>query len=67
MSVNLARSLGSIVVGIAAAIVLVAVGVLVFLNPVWVGLEQSRTHADLFTGYTIDDVHRVTNAVIGEL
>ena len=67
MSVNLARSLGSIVVGIAAAIVLVAVGVLVFLNPVWVGFEQSRTHADLFTGYTIDDVHGVTNAVIGEL
>ena len=46
---------------------LVALAVLVFLNPIWVGFEQARTGADRFTGYTLDDVHRVTNAVLGEL
>ena len=54
-------------VAISAALVLIAAGVLVFLNPLWVGFEQARTHADAFTGYTIDDIHRVTNAVLGEL
>ena len=31
------------------------------------GVEQSRAHADLFTGYTIGDVHRITDAILGEL
>ena len=67
MGVKLARSVGSVGVGLAAAVLVVATGVLVFLNPVWVGFEQVRTRADRFTGYTLDDVHRVTNAVIAEL
>ena len=67
MGLNLARGAGSVVVGLSAALVLIAAGVLVFLNPLWVGFEQARTNADRFTGYTLDDVHRVTNAVLGEL
>ncbi len=54
-------------VATSTALVLVAVGVLLFLNPVWVGFEQVRTRADAFTGFPIEEVHRVTNAVLGEL
>ena len=67
MGANLARSAGSVAVAISAAVLVVAVGVIVFLNPIWVGFEQARTRADAFTGYSLDDVHRVTNAVVGEL
>ena len=67
MGLNVARTLGSAGIGLATALVAVAAGVLIFLNPFWVGFEQVRTGADLFSGYSIDDVHRVTNAVLGEL
>lgn len=59
--------MGSVLVATSTGVALVAVGVLPFLNPVWVGFEQARTHADAFTGFPIDEVHRVTNAVLGEL
>jgi integral membrane protein (TIGR01906 family) len=65
--VNLARSLGSVVVAAATAVVIIGTAVLVFLNPIWVGFEQARTNADKFTGFTLDDVHRVTTAIVGEL
>ena len=67
MGLTFVRALGSALVAISAALVVVAAGVLVFLNPLWVGVEQARTHADRFTGYAMDDVHRVTNAILGEL
>ena len=64
---SFARPVGSVVVGVSAALVVVGVGVLAFLNPVWLGFEQARTHADRFTGFTLDDVHRVTDGVLAEL
>ena len=67
MSLTLARFLWSALVAAATAVVLVAVALSLFLNPVWVGFEQVRTGADRFTGFSIDEVHRVTNAVLGEL
>lgn len=67
MGLTFARALGSVLVAISAALVVAAAGVLVFLNPVWVGFEQARTDADRFTGYTMADVHRVTDAIVGEL
>jgi integral membrane protein (TIGR01906 family) len=54
-------------VAISAALAVIGGAVVVFLNPIWVGFEQARTHADRFTGYSLDDVHRVTNAILGEL
>lgn len=67
VGLTIARAAGSILIAISAALAIVAIGVAVFLNPLWVGFEQARTNADKFTGYTLDDVHRVTNAVLGEL
>ncbi len=57
----------SILVAVAAAIVLVGAAVPLFLNPVWVAFEQERSRADLRTGYPAAEVHRVTNAVLADL
>jgi integral membrane protein (TIGR01906 family) len=64
---TVARSLGSALIAAATAVTLIAIAVLAFLNPVWVGFEQVRTQADVFTGYPVADVHRVTDAVLAEL
>jgi integral membrane protein (TIGR01906 family) len=61
------RSLASVGVAICAALVVIGASVAVFLNPVWVGFEQIRTGADRLTAYSVADVHRVTDAVLGEL
>jgi len=67
VALSLARPLGSVLVALSAAVVVIAAGIAVFLNPVWVGFEQARTHADLFTGYTMDAVHRVSGEILVEL
>jgi integral membrane protein (TIGR01906 family) len=61
------RRAAGVAIGISTALVIAGASVLAFLNPIWVGFEQERTGADRLTGYTLDDVHRVTNAVLGEL
>ncbi len=61
------RVLASLVVGGSAAIVIVGVAIAIFFNPIWVGLEQERSGADLATGYPIADVHAVTDAVLAEI
>ena len=45
--------LAALVIGIAAALVIVAIAILPFLNPVWVGFEQGRAQAA-----GVDRVHR---------
>ncbi len=67
MGASLARSLSSVLVAASAAIVIVAVAILLFANPVWFGFEQERSGVDRLTGYSIADVHRVTNGEIGEI
>jgi integral membrane protein (TIGR01906 family) len=67
VDIRLGRVLASIAVGLAAALTVVGAAVLVFLNPIWVGFEQIRTGAPQLTAYSVADVHRVTDAVIGEL
>jgi integral membrane protein (TIGR01906 family) len=67
VTLTLGRFVGAALIAVATAVALVALAVLAFLNPLWVGFEQARTGADRFTGYTLDEVHRITNAVLGEL
>jgi integral membrane protein (TIGR01906 family) len=59
--------LAAIVVGVAAALVVVAISILLFLNPIWVGFEQGRAQAGAWTGFTDDDLHAVTNAILHDL
>lgn len=64
---GLVGTVGAIVVAAATIVVLVGVALLVFLNPVWVGLGQERAEADAWTGWPIETVHEVTNEVLGDL
>ena len=50
---SLRGTLATLVLGVAAAIVIVALSIIPFLNPVWVGFEQDRAQAQAWTG--LDD------------
>lgn len=67
MSVNLARSIGSVLVAVATIVTIVALAVLVFFNPVWVTFEQGRTGADRLTGYTLEEIRALTGQILAEM
>jgi len=56
-----------VAVGAATALVLVALSIVPFLNPVWVRFEQDRAGAGALTGYTSDQLDRVTGAILRDL
>lgn len=62
-----ARTFVAGLAGLTTMITIVALAVLVFLNPVWVGFEQDRTGAAALTGYDPATVHVVTNAILHDL
>jgi len=49
---SIGRGVGSIAIGAAAIVVILAVTVALFFNPLYVGIEQDRAQADAWTGYT---------------
>jgi integral membrane protein (TIGR01906 family) len=65
--VKWSEALLSIVVAVATIAVIVGLSIVVFLNPVWVGFEQDRSGAETSSGYTSDQTHEVTNAVLSDL
>lgn len=56
-----------ILIGLATAIVIVAVGILPFLTPQWIGFEQGRADATAWTGYTTDELRTATDAILADL
>ena len=52
---------------VATPCVVVAVAVLLFLNPIWVGFDQDRSEVDRLTGYTPSQVRAVTGSVLSDL
>lgn len=62
-----ASRVGSVAVALATAVVLVAVAILPFLSPAWVGFEQGRTGVAALTGYSASEVQTVTNAILADL
>ncbi|HEY5629733.1 MAG TPA: TIGR01906 family membrane protein [Candidatus Limnocylindrales bacterium] len=60
-------ALASVVIGLAAALVVVAVAILPFLAPPWVGFEQGRAQATAWTGFTDEQLHAVTSSVLHDL
>ncbi len=64
---SLRGALAALVTGIAAALVVVALAILPFLNPVWVGFEQGRAQAAAWTGFDPADLASVTNAILADL
>jgi len=64
---TLTGALASLVVGIAAALVIVAIAILPFLNPVWVSFEQGRAQAAAWTGFSDADLRTATDSILADL
>jgi integral membrane protein (TIGR01906 family) len=64
---TLPERIAAIATGLAAAIVVVAIAILPFLTPAWVGFEQGRTNATGLTGYSEADLRTATNAILHDL
>ena len=64
---NLGGRAISVVVGVATALVIIAVSIIPFLSPAWVGFEQDRAQAAAWTGYAADDLRTATDAILADL
>jgi len=62
-----ARLILGLLAGLSTMITIVALALLVFLNPAWVGFEQDRTGAAALTGFSPATVHAVTNSILHDL
>ncbi len=56
-----------VLIGLAAAIVIIAVAILPFLTPQWVAFEQDRSQATAWTGFTTEQLRTATGAILGDL
>jgi integral membrane protein (TIGR01906 family) len=54
-------------IGLATALVIVAVTLPLFLNPVWVAFEQGRAQATAWTGFTEPELRGATDAILADL
>src|SRR6266545_4009158 len=61
------RTIARIVVALATIFVIVGLSVALFVNPLWVGFEQTRTGAAALTGFQPSQLAAVTNGVLGDL
>lgn len=67
MKTPFARALGAVAVAVATPCVVVAVAVLLFLNPIWVGFDQDRSDVAGLTGYSPAQVRQVTGSILSDL
>lgn len=58
---------GGVLIGLATAIVILAVAVIPFLSPAWVGFEQDRAQVPAWTGYSDTDIRAVTGSILVDL
>ena len=59
--------LGGIAIGMATALVIVAVAIVPFLTPIWLGFAQDRAAVTAWTGWPEADIRAATSAIVGEL
>jgi integral membrane protein (TIGR01906 family) len=57
----------SVLIGLATALVIVAVTLPLFLNPLWVAFEQGRAQATAWTGFTAPELRGATDAILSDL
>ena len=53
----------NVLIGLATALVIVALVIPLFLNPVWVAFEQGRAEATAWTGFTEPQLRTATDAI----
>lgn len=63
----LTRPLADLVIVLAIVIGVLAVSIVPFLNPVWVGFEQGRAEATAWTGFDETELRTVTDAILSDL
>jgi len=61
------RRIGLLAVAISTALVIVALAVVTFLNPIWVGFEQDQVGVTALTGYSESQVRAATAAILHDL
>lgn len=61
------QPIASFVIAFATAIGILAITILLFLNPVWVGFEQGRAEAAAWTGFTEAELRVTTDAILADL
>jgi integral membrane protein (TIGR01906 family) len=64
---SIAQRLASVVAVVATPCVVIAVAVLLFLNPLWVAFDQGRSDVAGLTGYTPSQIQAVTGSVLSDL
>jgi len=57
----------SVLIGLATAIVIVALAILPFLTPQWVAFEQGRSNATAWTSFTSEELRAATDAILSDL
>jgi integral membrane protein (TIGR01906 family) len=57
----------SVSIGLATAIVILAVAIVPLLTPQWVTFEQGRANATAWTGYTTEQLRTATDAILADL
>jgi integral membrane protein (TIGR01906 family) len=67
VSERLPRVAASVVVAVATAIVILALAILPFLNPLWVSFEQGRSQAVAWTGFSPAELRTATEAILADL
>ena len=64
---SLRGAVAALITGVATAIVIVALAIIPFLNPIWVGFGQDRAQAQAWTGYTTEQLRLVTDEILADL
>ncbi len=67
MNYSIAERLASVLAAVATPFVIVAVAVLLFLNPIWVAFDQGRSDVAGLTGYTPAQVSQITGSILSDL
>lgn len=64
---HLGARLGNLLIAVATAVGILALVVLLFLNPAWVAFEQGRAEATSWTGFSEPDLRLATDAILADL
>ena len=67
MNASLPERLAAAAAAVATPCVIVAVAVILFLNPIWVGFDQGRSDVGQLTGYTPAQVTEATGSILSDL
>jgi len=60
-------TLAALVIGVSAALVVVALAILPFLTPAWMSFGQTRAQATAWTGFTEAELRYVTDSIVRDL